>query len=112
MRTTLNIDDDLASFSSTNPDVEVSGPGVGVTSTYKSGGYATLSGTSMASPHAAGLAALLWEEMAAEEPLLPLLPTLPPTGSSVREELQRRVRDVNGGGRDNGYGFGIVSFPK
>ena len=33
-------------------------PGVAILSTYKDGGYATISGTSMASPHAAGLAAL------------------------------------------------------
>jgi subtilisin family serine protease len=33
-------------------------PGVNIYSTYKNGGYATMSGTSMASPHAAGLAAL------------------------------------------------------
>jgi hypothetical protein len=33
-------------------------PGVNIYSTYKNGGYATFSGTSMASPHAAGLAAL------------------------------------------------------
>ena len=33
-------------------------PGVGILSTYKGGGYATLSGTSMASPHATGTAAL------------------------------------------------------
>jgi subtilisin family serine protease len=33
-------------------------PGVSILSTYKGGGYATLSGTSMASPHATGTAAL------------------------------------------------------
>jgi len=33
-------------------------PGVSIYSTYKYGGYATMSGTSMASPHAAGLVAL------------------------------------------------------
>lgn len=32
-------------------------PGVGIYSTYKNGGYTTMSGTSMAAPHAAGLVA-------------------------------------------------------
>jgi subtilisin family serine protease len=38
-----------------NPPVDYCEPGVGIYSTYKSGGYTTMSGTSMAAPHMAGL---------------------------------------------------------
>ncbi len=48
--------DKLASFSNYgNPPIDYSAPGVGILSCYKGGGYATLNGTSMACPHAAGV---------------------------------------------------------
>jgi VCBS repeat-containing protein len=64
-------DDSFATFSNYSRSVDASNPvtspgkaidllmpGVDIYSTYKNGGYTTMSGTSMASPHAAGLAAL------------------------------------------------------
>lgn len=48
--------DNWASFSNFgNPPIDYCAPGVSIKSTWKDGGYNTISGTSMAAPHAAGV---------------------------------------------------------
>lgn len=54
--------DRKASFSNYGSWVDTSAPGVSIYATYYNDRYASLSGTSMAAPHAAGLAGLLFSQ--------------------------------------------------
>jgi subtilisin family serine protease len=82
-------------FSSTGPTAEIAAPGVSTRTTYRGGGYAYGSGTSFASPHVAGTAALVIAGGIS-------------SNTAVRQRLQTTADDLGATGRDNLYGYGLV----
>ena len=75
--------DRKASFSNFGANVDVSAPGVNIYSTFPDDTYTFLDGTSMASPHAAGLAALVWSRN----------PTL--TNQQVRQTVENNCDNID-----------------
>ena len=100
-------DDKLASYSNYGNSIELSAPGgdtkggpywkTYVLSTYNENGYAYSIGTSMASPHVAGVAALVLSQY----------PNL--SNTELRTHLQNTADDLGSAGLDTLYGYGRVN---
>ncbi|HEU4964506.1 MAG TPA: S8 family serine peptidase [Bacilli bacterium] len=89
-----------ALFSNWGPHTSVSAPGVSIPSTYPGKRYVAMSGTSMATPHVAGVAALL----------LSINPDLTP--KDVRHILESTADDLGPEGKDEYYGYGQINVAK
>jgi subtilisin family serine protease len=89
---------EIASFSTYNSEVDVAGPGVDVLSTTSTSdsSYSEFSGTSMAAPHVAALAALLWSQFPDK------------SVDEIRDAIQKSARDVGACGKDRLFGHGMV----
>lgn len=97
----------IASFSSRGPTFctpngsaaikpDISGPGVSVRSSYPGQTYAFLSGTSMATPHIAGVVALMRQA----DPNIAV--------DAIKQIIYETAHDLGTVGEDNAYGWGMI----
>jgi major intracellular serine protease len=93
----------IADFSNSNDRIDVVAPGVDTYSTYPEGKYVKLSGTSMASPHVAGAAALIYSRTRHRmgQYISPM---------ELNNLLHYQAIDLGQVGFDNLYGYGLFSF--
>jgi subtilisin family serine protease len=94
---------DVASFSNTN--AIVAAPGVGITSAKRGGGLVSMSGTSMATPHVAGIAVLWAQKILSQGPLRATEWMARLIASGTRDGLKTGIDP-------NDIGSGLVQAPQ
>ena len=95
--TATDDDDHRASFSNSGSEVDLCAPGKSIYSTYRTGGYGYMNGTSMAAPYVSGLAALIWS----------LVPDL--THDEIRAVLTSTTDDLGPARWDTWFGHGRIN---
>ena len=90
-------DDLVPSWSVTGNNVDLSAPGVRISTTTITGGYGAATGTSFSAPIVAGVAALV----------MSINPAL--SGAEVQDILKRSADDLGAAGWDSSYGWGRVN---
>lgn len=89
--------DNPAWFTNYGNWIELAAPGVSIFSTIWNNDYAYISGTSMATPHVSGVAALIWS----------IFPEL--TRDQIRSLLRETADDLGASGLDIYYGYGRIN---
>ncbi|HEY77433.1 MAG TPA: peptidase S8 [Thermoflexia bacterium] len=92
----VNSDGSIASYSNYGNHVSVAAPGTNIYSTLMGGGYGYMSGTSMATPHVAGLAALLRAHYPSYTP------------DQIASAILDNAEDIGAAGRDDYAGCGLI----
>ncbi|TWT03662.1 S8 family serine peptidase [Planomicrobium sp. CPCC 101079] len=89
--------DTLSDFSNYGPTIDITAPGSSIQSTWPDNSFGGMSGTSMATPVVAGVAALVM----ADDPEL--------TNEAIEKRLYETAKDLGVPGKDDLFGFGRVS---